>query len=190
MPAELKLLQAQLAENNEQAFRTLFHQFSGKVFRFALKITHDNMQAEEITQEVFMKIWMHREAAPHIDCFPSYIYTITRNLAFNFLKRLAVENRAKAVMEQQLSEFDNEMEESIFHRDHLTLLDEVVEKLPPQQRLVYSLCHREGLKYDEVAEQLHISRLTVQTHMKQALRTIRANLTRVATLLALMMGVL
>jgi RNA polymerase sigma-70 factor (ECF subfamily) len=49
----------------------------------------------------------------------------------------------------------------------------MIRKLPPQQQLIYSMCRHEGLQYDEVAQRLKISKLTVKTHMQQALKTIK-----------------
>jgi len=66
-----------------------------------------------------------------------------------------------------------ELQPSSVQSEHYDDLNQAVNKLPPQQQLVYKMCYHEGLRYDEVAEKLQISHLTVKTHMQQALRTIR-----------------
>jgi RNA polymerase sigma-70 factor (ECF subfamily) len=78
-------------------------------------------------------------------------------------------------MEKEQARPGSEMQETIFlSDDHQQILNRALDQLPPQQKLVYSLCHQQGLKYEEVAFQLKISRLTVKTHMQQALRAIRS----------------
>jgi RNA polymerase sigma factor (sigma-70 family) len=111
---------------------------------------------------------VNRSSLTSIDYFPSYLYTITRNHTFNILKRISVEVKSKAhYIDENL-----ELQPSI-HSEHYDDLNLAVNKLPPQQQLVYKMCYHEGLRYDEVAEKLQISHLTVKTHMQQALRTIR-----------------
>jgi RNA polymerase sigma-70 factor (family 1) len=170
----LKYLLLNIAAGDEKAFRQIFDLYSSKIFLFALKLTHSKSTAEEIVQEIFMKIWDNREKLSSVEFFPSYLHTITRNHAFNVLKRLAIEANANARLVAQLPVHHTETEDAIIGSDYETLLGRIVENLPPQQRKVYGLCHQEGLKYEEAAERLNISRLTVKTHMQSALRTIKS----------------
>jgi RNA polymerase sigma-70 factor (ECF subfamily) len=170
---DIKNLLAQLSKNDEKAFRQLFHAYSDKVYSFSLRLTHSKITAQEMVQEVFLKIWINRASLSTIESFPSYLYVITRNLAFNTLKRIALEETAKTSLQKELRTNHNETEEAIIHQDYQQLLNKTINHLPPQQRLVYSLCHQEGLRYEEVAQRLKISRLTVKTHMQQALKTIK-----------------
>jgi RNA polymerase sigma-70 factor (ECF subfamily) len=173
MHQDLKSLLSRVTTGDSNAFGQIFHQYSGKVYVFALKLTRSETMAEEIVQEIFMKIWLQRQSLLSIDYFPSYLYTLTKNHTFNVLKRLALEENAKAALGKELSETHHGTEEAVIYHDYENLLGQVLDRLPPQQRLIYSLCHQKGLKYEEVAARLKISRLTVKTHMQQALRTIK-----------------
>jgi RNA polymerase sigma-70 factor (ECF subfamily) len=62
-------------------------------------------------------------------------------------------------------------------------LNNAINQLTPQQKLVYTMCHQDGLKYEEVASRLNLSRSTIHTHMKLALRLIRKYLIQINTLL-------
>ena len=174
MSANSLSLVRRIADGDPIAFREIFEQFSPKVYAFALKLTQSEATAEEIVQEVFMKVWINRESLASINYFPSYIYTITRNLAYNALKRLSLELKAKARMLRDQPHANFETEETVIYHDYQIILKQAIDGLPPQQKLVYGLCHGEGLKYEEAAQRLHISRLTVKTHMQQALRTIKS----------------
>ncbi|MNX54794.1 RNA polymerase sigma factor [compost metagenome] len=93
------------------------------------------------------------------------------------------------MMVHDYHEDHNETEEYIIFKDSEKILNQAIEQLPAQQKLVYSLCHQEGLKYDEVAQKLNISKLTVKTHMQHALRFLRnyvSTHTDIATLVILM----
>jgi RNA polymerase sigma-70 factor (family 1) len=175
MYQDLKPILNRLAESDEPAFREVFNRFSGRVYTFALKLTRSAVLSEEIVQDIFMKVWINRNTLNTIDYFPSYLYTLTRNHTLNILKRLAKEERVKATLIRDLSEIDNATEERVIFNEYQHILNSVIDRLPPQQRVVYGLCHQEGLRYEEVAQRLKISRLTVKTHMQQALRTIKTH---------------
>jgi RNA polymerase sigma-70 factor (ECF subfamily) len=176
---DIKYLLEQLSKHDEIAFRQIFHAFSDQVYSFSLRLTRSKENAEEIVQDVFMKIWMNRESLSAIDNFSAYLYTITRNLALNNLKRFALEQRVKMALQQQLPVKDHVTEQTVIHRDYQQFLNKAISHLPPQQRLVYSMCHEEGLRYEEVAQRLKISKLTVKTHMQHALRAIKSQFTQI-----------
>lgn len=174
---DLRHIITHVAEGNAHAFRRIFDAFSPKVYAFALKLTRSEQLSEEIVQEVFLKIWTGRSSLRDINYFPSYLYTITRNHTFNVLKKIATEQRALSLLSRELSEIDTSSEEEGTHyQEQYNIFVKALEKLPPQQRLVYCLCHQEGLKYEEAAQRLNISRLTVKTHMQKALRSLKAHL--------------
>lgn len=175
-------LLTQIAGGDEHAFRKLFNIYSPRVFGYALRLTHSHDFAEEIVQDVFMKIWINRSTAADIRNIEAYIITLTRNRTFNVLKRIAIEEAARARLCRKLEEAHHETEETVNFNESQTILSNAINQLPPQQRLVYSLCHEEGLKYEEVAQRLNISRLTVKTHMQQALRTLKAHFSGFATI--------
>ncbi len=174
-----------VVEGDQLAFRELFDSYSPKVYGFALKLTRSEELAQEVVQDVFMKIWISRDALTSVNYFPSYLYTVTRNHAFNMMKRLAIEQRVKENMRKDLSEVQDDAQEGGVYQEYQHLLVHAISQLPPQQRLVYSLCHQKGLKYEEVARELNISRLTVKTHMQKALRTIKSHFKAGVTFIAL-----
>lgn len=174
---QLRRTLQRIKNDDEHAFRQLFRKFSSTVYSFSLKLTRSESQAEEIVQEVFLKLWVRRDTLTAIDNFGAYLFTMTRHLALNVLKHKAIEARAKALLAEATPAGHCETEDIVVYRDYEQLLDKAVRHLPPQQQTVYRLCRHEGLQYEEVARRLKISRLTVKTHMQQALRTIRSQFT-------------
>lgn len=186
MKSELKSVVSRVATGDEAAFRQLFELYSNKVFGFVFRITKSKVVAEEVVQDVFLKIWINRESLIRVDYFPSYLSAIARNHVFNLLKRKALEEQAKHRLQYELPQMSFETDEQINYRDYNNILKEVVNQLPPQQQKIYKLCHKKGLKYDEVALKLNISRLTVKTHMQKAIRTIKSHFEGVVSVFLLL----
>jgi len=171
-PDEEKSLLARITLGDETSFRIVFDRHRKHIYSYALKIVKSEIFAEEILHDVFMKIWHHENAA-EIDHLEHYLKTITRNITFNVLRRIKLEVRVNHELSYSWAETHNETEEAIIGNEASKLLNEGIDLLPPQQKLVYILCRDEGLKYAQVAERLSISPLTVKTHMQQALRFLR-----------------
>jgi RNA polymerase sigma-70 factor (family 1) len=173
MNQDLRLLLLQIADGNEKAFRVVFDHFAPKVFVFALKLTHSRTLATEIVQDVFTKVWTNRAKLSQIEFFPSYLSVITRNHCFNIIKQIAVHEKAKQNISKEMVKGHTDTEERIIYNDYQNILLGIVDQLPPQQKLAYTLCQGEGLKYEEAAARMNVSKLTVKTHMQTALRTIK-----------------
>jgi RNA polymerase sigma-70 factor (family 1) len=169
-----KTLLIAVVQNDPTAFELLFKKYHDKVYSYSIKICQSPSQAEEIVQDVFMKVWMNRAGLPDIENFGAYIRIMARNQALQVLKRIALETRCYAVMNQDWTEQQKETEDYIYYNDTKKILDRAMSSLPPQQKLIYNLCHLQGMKQQEVANQLHISRLTVKAHLRQAVQTVRS----------------
>ncbi len=162
-----------IAAGSEEAFCRLFEQLKNKVYSFAVHFTHSDFIAEEITQEVFLKTWLSRETLPEINNIEAWIVTLAKNCCFNHLKKKALEMKMKAaVARNEVQEVDN-VAEYIFYKDRLSVLNDAMQILSPQQRLIFRLNREDGLKNEEIAHQLNIAPNTVKTHMVTALRKIR-----------------
>ncbi|WP_316846383.1 RNA polymerase sigma-70 factor [Pedobacter psychrodurus] len=178
---ETELL-VRIASGDELAFRAVFEHYQQLVFTFAQKITRSDSDAEEIVQDIFLKVWFNRGHLPGIENFGAYLNRLARNQALNLLRHEAVISRVKTELGLNTTENDLGTQQKLDYKEAKQLLDDIVRKLPEQQRRVYALCHFEGLKYDEAAAQLNISADTVHYHMKRALATIREHFKRHAAL--------
>lgn len=171
--ADEKLILAKIANGDQLAFANLFHLYRNKVYGYALKILQSESSAQEIVQEVFIKLWLKRDQLSTIENFGGFLRVIVRNDTLNALKKIAVEHKNYSLVHLNKTEVDTGTENSIQYRETKKLLDDAIEKLPPQQKLVYKLCHVDGIKQKEVATQLNISPLTVKVHLREAVKSIR-----------------
>ena len=180
-----KELLGQIARGDQRAFAIIFTHYSKIIYPFALKLTRSDDLAEEILQEVFLKIWINRGNLVKVENFGAYLNRITRNHSYNVMRRIAHEALISSEISKQMTEEVNNTENDIIYRDLQQTLNNAINHLTPQQKLIYTLCYHDGLKYNEVARRLNISSSTVHTHMKLALKLIRKYLIQISSLLLL-----
>ncbi|MDB5088477.1 MAG: hypothetical protein JWR09_2471 [Mucilaginibacter sp.] len=185
-----KMLLCQIATGDQRSFAIIFAHYTKIIYPFALKLTRSSDLAEEILQEVFLKVWINRENLVKVENFGAYLNRITRNHSYNVIRRIAHEALVSYELSKQMTEEVNNTENDIIYRDLQQTLNNAVCHLTPQQKLIYTLCHQDGLKYNEVARRLNISPSTVHTHMKLALKLIRKYLIQINTLLLLVYSIL
>ncbi|RBL88506.1 RNA polymerase sigma-70 factor [Chitinophaga flava] len=163
-----------VSQGDEAAFARLFHAYHQRLGAFVFQLTGSITMAEEIVQEVFIRIWEKKEKLSQVHHFHPYLYMVAKNYTFSFLKKLGRELEHKQQWELTLSaSTDNPYEESTdacFRR----IIDQAVAELPAQRQKVYLLSRDEGLRQAEIAERMAISRETVKKHMVLALRAIRS----------------
>lgn len=169
---ERSLLQ-QIAADDQKSFAIIFDHYSKVIYPFALKLTRSQDLAEEILQEVFLKIWVCRSTLPEVENLAAFLNRITRNHCYNAIRRLAHQALVAAELANTTTEEVHNTEDDVIGRDMQRSLNRAINQLTPQQKLVYTMCHQDGLKYEEVASRLNLSRSTVHTHMKLALKFIR-----------------
>jgi RNA polymerase sigma-70 factor (ECF subfamily) len=172
LPEEQQLL-AKIAEGDQHAFCIIFDYYRKYVYSFSLKLSRSEEMSEEIVQDVFLKVWFNRTKLSKIESFGAFITSLVRNHAFNLLRQQAQARKIKQEIRLTISDKDFDTQNMLDYRETVRVLDEALSHLPEQQRMVYTLCHKEGLKYDEAAEKMNISSATVHYHMKLALSSIR-----------------
>lgn len=161
-----------VAEGDEKAFGQLFHQHWDHIYTVALTITRSATIAEDLVQDIFLKIWLNRSQLTTIEHFDNYLFIIARNAIYTHLKRTGI----KQSILQKLNtpgDTDRTPEEELLAKESRKLVHDAVSRLSPQQQEVYRLSREGGLKYEEIALRLGISKSTVRNHMVKALQNIR-----------------
>lgn len=172
----------QIALGDEEAFSAIFDHYRKKIYSIALVYLKSAESAEEIVQDVFLKIWIKRSALPSIQKFDSYLFIVARNIILDRLKKKAYENAAKKELSfgsKYASDADSRIEQWQYDR----LLDEAVSRLPPRQKQIFLLVKREGKDHKEIADELGVSKLTIKKQMARALKSIRQYMDKFLTVL-------
>lgn len=163
-----------VSQGDETAFARLFHAYHQRLGAFVYELTGSVSMAEEIVQEVFIRIWEKRDKLSQVSNFHPYLYTVAKNYTFSFLKKLGRELAHKQEWELSISpDTGNPYEESM-DACYRRIIDQAIAELPAQRQRVYLLSRDEGLRQAEIAERMAISRETVKKHMVLALRAIRS----------------
>ena len=168
---ENKLL-LEISQGSEAAFTNMYNHYKNIVYSTAFRITKSKIQAEEAVQDIFLKIWQNRESIAAVNNLENYIYIISRNHLFNSIKKIARETDLISEISQNKTIFID-TDNSIKDEQYNTILNQIVDQLPPQQQKVYKMAKWDGLSHQKIGENLGISTETVKKHMAQALKFIR-----------------
>jgi len=170
------LLVHNLAKGNLLAFNTLYKEYSGRLYRFALGYLKSKDEAEELVQEVFTIIWEKRKDLKEELSFKSFLFTI----AFNLIRK---HFRTKAYMAEYLKTgmsdcLDMQTSQKITYDSLYQYINELVIQLPSKRKEIFIKSRFEGHTIKEIAEELQISHKTVENQLTDALKYIRTNLNR------------
>ncbi len=150
-------------------FERTFKQHYKPLCLFALHYTSGIDDAEDIVQQAFAETWEKNLSGSPIDNIKSYLYRAVRNRAITFAGK-----QANVVHPDEFPEIDQLPEEEqswIAERDDR--LWNAIDKLPPERKKIFLLAKRDGLKYQEIADELRISVKTVENQMGKALKALR-----------------
>ena len=171
----LKSLQQQIAGGNQQAFSSLFRLFYPRMHSFALQYVHVRETAEEITNDVFIKIWNRREEIMAVNNLSTYLFVSVKNHALNYLKQyshihvVTDDNEGVSGLINR-----NDPEQELEWKEIYFQLNQAIEKLPDQCRAVFKLIKEDGFRYKEVAEILGVSPRTVETQLFRAMKKLQS----------------
>ena len=160
----------------EEIFTNLFYTCKERLFGYALAVSHSHYAAQEITQEIFLKLWLVRDRLATIDNGEAWLFTIARNKVLNYLRKTHYDDKLLAEIKNRMRPVSNDVEEHISSSESNRLIQEAITLLSPQRQLVYRLSRLQGLNHQEIARKMSLSRNTVKNHLVQSLRFIRSYL--------------
>lgn len=170
LPDEQYLLE-QISRDDELSFRKVFEAYRKPLYAYIIYLIKSEALADEIIQDVFLRVWLHRSTLPEVRNFRSWIFTIAKNRIIDVIKI-----RAKETLLREMAPDPGqscEVEDRVKEKEYDSLLHEAISQLSPKQQLIYQLSRENGLKLNEIAIKLNISSNTVKSHLMHALRTIR-----------------
>lgn len=166
-----------IAHGDAAAYTTLLGRYFEQLRWRALKLLKSDIWAEEIVEEIFLRLWVNRETLSAIEVPHAYLYKLTNNRCFDRIRRQRLEIEMQYAIGKVLY---GEPSPSIHEQYDLTTLEklikEAVDQLPSQRKLIYRLQQEDGLSYQEIADQLDLSRNTVRNQISRALEAIRTYL--------------
>ena len=179
-----------LKQGNEKAFEAVFRKYHAKIYHFVVNTLFDKMLAEDITQNVFLSIWEHREDIIPEKKFSAYLYTIAKNLVFRETEKMLLSFRYENHIRQIYpDEEDFSTQETIdAHLLEETIL-QLIDQLPEARKRIFLLHFKEELSNREIAGKLSISVENVEMQLSRSLNYIRKHLKLSYALLAIFLQV-
>lgn len=168
-----KSLLVQLKNGDEQAFEILYNNYKFRIAGNLFKLLKSDDLVKEVLQELFLKIWQVRA---QIDCeksFKSYLFLISENLVYDYFRKVAKDKRLLAKMMASSSELYLHIEEDMMSKEQADKLQIAINLMPPQRKMVFTLCKLQGKSYKEVEQIMGINAKTISSHMLQANRFLR-----------------
>jgi RNA polymerase sigma-70 factor (ECF subfamily) len=154
----------------------IYDKYSGQLYAFGLKYLRSTVEAEELVQSVFVKLWGNYKNLKKEYSFKSYLFTIAYN---DICKLYRKENYRQKFITDTLyenSQSSTEMEDGIGSRSVLERVQQIVDKLSKRQRTIFLKSWQEGKSTKEIAEEVGLSPGTVDNYISEALKFIRSRL--------------
>lgn len=179
----------QLKNGDETAFDYFYWKYNSYIFNFIKSLLFDTSLAEDLTQNVFLKIWEKRENIDPEQDLEAYLFKIARNFVYK-----ETENRLKLICDSSSSGeskdiSDNRTEEIIDASFLQEYIDSLIDQLPPARKEIFLLSRRSHLSNKEIVKKLSISEKTVENQISNAIRFLKEKLSeeKTLTLLALLL---
>lgn len=168
--ADDRFLVEQACSGNREAFRALVERYQRHAYRVAYRFLRNHPDAEDITQEAFIRVYQNIKNFRHESKFSTYLYRTVVNLSLNLLRRKdrdTLSNETPDGLERQSNDLvENPTIENLDVRDHL---QRAIKRLSPKQQAVLVLRHYEGMSTKEVSEILKCSEGTVKQQLHRAI---------------------
>jgi len=173
LPYNEQELLKQLRAGSSEAFTQLYHQYSEQLYYNILALVKDDLIAEELLQDIFVRIWQKREKIEVEKSLAAYLFRMSRNRVYDFFQSLKREQELYARVKSIATEEYTHIEEAILSKENADLLQKAIETLSPKRKQAFQLCKIEGHSYKEASELMSISVSTLKDHMAKAREAIR-----------------
>jgi RNA polymerase sigma-70 factor (family 1) len=157
----------------QQLFNELFREHEHKLYVFVIKVLRSDAQAKDIVQEVFLKLWTIRDQLHEIENMDAFLYRLTENKVYDHLRAVASREKTRLEFWNRIQHAGDNEPDLLETKEYHHLIQRAIEQLPPQRKTIYLLSKHEGLRQQQIAQELQISPHTVRNQLAQAFRSIR-----------------
>ncbi len=162
-------LSHQIANEDKNAYQILFEKYAPRIYSFSLNYLKNKSDAEELVQDVFLKIWEKRHILDASQNIKAFIFKIAVNTIYDFIRRKNIEYAFEDYARLNYTKDSNYTWHEVIFEEMRQNLDKLVAKLPEQQQKIFKLSKLEGFTNDEIANKLDLSKRTVENHLYRAI---------------------
>lgn len=163
-----------IAEGDELAFADLYLGFYDKVYSVALMYLKAREMAEDVTQQVFLKLWEKRASLGGVMKIDSFLFITARNEIMNTFRHRSVQDNYQAFIRELFSQETATPEDLLIIKQKSKLIASIISELPGRQQEAFRLSRLKGYSYEQIATEMNISLSTVKEHMSKALQQVKA----------------
>jgi len=150
----------------------LYAAYFSKVQQYVALFEPSRTSQDELTQDVFVRIWEKRARLAGVESFKGYLFLVTRNVVFNFIRALKVRQRVQQ-LDESVQIVSNELEHELLFKQYYRIAIEAMDKLPPGRRKILKMSIDDGFSLDEIASELNITRAGVKKQLYAATAFVR-----------------
>ena len=172
-----QLLVKALKEGDHLAFDSLFNLYFDRLFRFAVSILKDRNDAEEIVQDVFVKVWQKRNEIKLHYSFKSFLFSVSYNMIISALRKKRRDRESFSSLLDEMTVATQESADSnLIYLEQLEQIEATIDRIPSMRKKIFCMSRYEGLSYAEIASTLGIAKNTVENQISAALKFLREEL--------------
>ncbi|WP_304068161.1 RNA polymerase sigma factor [Pedobacter glucosidilyticus] len=162
-----------LVNGNQNAFNQLYQKYSGLIYQKIFLMTKYEHIADELLQDIFLKVWSNRVSINPDKSFKAWLYTIAQNVVYDYYRKLAHDKKMQDYFIESFTNLYSETEDYLLNKERSAILNAALETLSPKRREIFRLCKFEDKSYKEVADLLQISPSTVSNQLVAATKSIK-----------------
>ena len=164
-----KDLVLRIKRDEKDAFQELFERYAPRIYSFSLSYLKNKNDAEELVQNVFLKIWEKRTLLDTNQNLKAFIFKVAVNTIYDFIRRKNIEHAFEDYARLNYNANENYTWHTVIFEEMKQNLFDLVSQLPEQQQKIFQLSKFDGLTNDEIAKKLKLSKRTVENHLYRAL---------------------
>jgi len=179
-----------VAQGDRVGFQVLYGHYFKVVQKYVSLFVPSKDNLDELTQDVFVRIWEKRERLVGVESFKGYLFMLTRNMVFNYMRSVRVQQRTSELNEAMDPVGEHHAENAFLYKQYYSIAVEGMEKLPPGRKKILKMSVEEGMTLDEIAEKLKITRAGVKKQLYAATAFVRQYLLEHAEMSLLLLAFL
>jgi RNA polymerase sigma-70 factor (family 1) len=168
-----KELLSQVASGDRDAFKGLYSTYFPLVERYVSLFESSKRNQDELTQDVFVRIWEKRDKLAGVESFKNYLFFVSRNVVYNYIRALKVRKKLNDLEDSGETSSESNVENELLFKQYYNIALEAIEKLPAGRQKILKMSVDQGLTLDEIAAELNISRSGVKKQLYTATAFVR-----------------
>ncbi|WP_346856620.1 RNA polymerase sigma-70 factor [uncultured Draconibacterium sp.] len=169
-------LTRRVKSGEKEAYQALFERYAPKIYHFALSYLKSTADSEELVQDVFLKVWEKRDILDASQNIKAFIFKIAINTIYDFIRRKNIENAFQEFSKANYAADSNNTWDTVIFEEMQTTINSLVAQMPEQRKKIFKLSKNKGLSNDEIAQELNLSKRTVENQLYRALLFLKEHL--------------